>query len=50
MENDGCSDGTGFLYDQTNAKESRKEEGYKSLPTPTAREYKDAGPNVNFPE
>ena len=47
---DGCSDGTGFLYDQTKFRKTlEKEEGFKPLPTPTAREYKDAGPNVNFP-
>ena len=47
---DGCSDGTGLLYDQTKLRKTpAKEQGFKSLPTPTAREYKDAGPNVNFP-
>ena len=47
---DGSSLGTGVLHDHTHLKEAVvKPDGFKTLPTPTAREYKDAGPNVNFP-
>lgn len=46
---DGSSMGTGLLYDQTKPRQHGLDSSeFKTLPTPTAREYKDAGPNVNF--
>ncbi len=46
---EGCSDGTGALYDYTELRgKPNHPKGFKTLPTPTAREYKDAGPKVNF--
>ena len=47
---DGSCSGTGLLLDQTHLRHGNNDtKGFRTLPTPTAREYKDAGPNVNFP-
>ncbi len=43
------TDGSGTLSERPISEHRRREsDGFALLPTPTARDYKDAGPNVNY--
>ena len=43
------ADGSGTLSERlTSEHRIRENDGFALLPTPTARDYKDAGPNVNY--
>ncbi len=42
-------DGSGILFEpQTSERHTKDSDGFALLPTPTARDYKDAGPNVQY--